>query len=214
MSRLSPETNSNPTRAINSPSRRDGTETQPVTVLAASAMTCGDAFSAPSGSSVGHERAVLLSATGQIPLAVDRRGPGPARRHRGGPAPTAASWLARHTRHLVALAPTPHRPPLDPTHPTSDHPDTPPPTTRLATRCPFDSSERPAATGPHQRIQTCRLTRPDRASGTHSLTSPIAPHLRAGPVRLLCPATCMSHRASRNTAGLAPDSEQIIRPVL
>ena len=30
--------------------------------------------------------------------------------------------------------------------PTSDHPDTPPPTTtRLTTRCPFDSSERPAA---------------------------------------------------------------------
>ena len=27
----------------------------------------------PPGSSVGHERAVLLSATGQIPLALDRR---------------------------------------------------------------------------------------------------------------------------------------------
>ena len=29
----------------------------------------------PPGSSVGHERAVLLSATGQIPLAIDRKGP-------------------------------------------------------------------------------------------------------------------------------------------
>ena len=57
------------------------------------------------------------------PTSPRRKGPGPARCHRGGLAPTAASWLACHTRHPAALAPTPHRPPLDPTHPTSRPPE-------------------------------------------------------------------------------------------
>ena len=41
----------------------------------------------------------------------------PAGCHRGGVAPTAASRLARQTRDAAAPAPTPHRPPLDPTLP-------------------------------------------------------------------------------------------------
>ena len=44
-------------------------------------------------------------------------GPGPAGCDRGGPATTAASWLARHARDPAALAPTPNRPPLAPTLP-------------------------------------------------------------------------------------------------
>ena len=50
------------------------------------------------------------AAPPQQPTAAGRRGPGPAWCCRGGPAPTAASRLARHVGDLVALAPTPHRP--------------------------------------------------------------------------------------------------------
>ena len=62
------------------------------------------------------------SCTDEQPTSARRRGPSPARCGRGGPAPTAASRLARHTRDPVALAPTPHCPTLDPTHPTSRPP--------------------------------------------------------------------------------------------
>ena len=48
-------------------------------------------------------------------LAAGRRGPGPAWCCRGGPAPTAASRLARHVGDLVALAPAANRQTLDPT---------------------------------------------------------------------------------------------------
>ena len=55
------------------------------------------------------------AAPPQQPTAAGRGGPGPAWCCRGGPAPTAASRLARHVGDLVALAPAANRQTLDPT---------------------------------------------------------------------------------------------------
>ena len=72
-----------------------------------------------SGRSKDLEIIVLsISSACRLVAATDRRlarrGPGPAGCCRGGLAPIAAGWLARHTRDLAALAPTRNRPPLDP----------------------------------------------------------------------------------------------------
>ena len=58
---------------------------------------------------------VRRAAPPQQPTAAGRRGPDPAWCCRGGPAPTAASRLARHVGDLVALAPAANRQTLDPT---------------------------------------------------------------------------------------------------
>ena len=55
------------------------------------------------------------AAPPQQPTAAGRRGPGPAWCCRCGPAPTAASRLARHVGDLVALAPAANRQTPDPT---------------------------------------------------------------------------------------------------
>ena len=59
-----------------------------------------------------HQLGMLHRRNNRPQLADEDRAP--AGCCRGGPAPIAASWLARHTRDLAALAPTPNRPSLDP----------------------------------------------------------------------------------------------------